>query len=88
MGEADRAAGVVEGAAPPPASSYRADTVQPLLELAGPGGRAVVVSNALDLIPDADRRDAGLVAEPLDLRDYFGKPADGGAAGGVAEVAG
>ncbi len=69
-------------------ASYRTDTVQPLIDLAGSGVRAVVVSNALDLIPDADRRayaaqvhdpvadlrDAGLAADPLDLRDYFGKP--------------
>jgi len=71
-------------------ASYRTDTVHPLLDLAGPGARAAVVSNALDLIPDADRcayaaqvhdpvadlRDAGLAADPLDLRDYFGKPAE------------
>ncbi|WP_332770118.1 Type 1 glutamine amidotransferase-like domain-containing protein [Phenylobacterium sp.] len=71
-------------------ASYRTDTVQPLLDLAGPGARAAVVSNALDLIPDTDRRayaarvhdpvadlrDAGMAAEPLDLRGYFGKPAE------------
>lgn len=71
-------------------ASYRTDTVQPLLDLAAPSARAVVVSNALDLIPDGDRRayaaqvhdpvadlrDAGLAAEDLDLRDYFGKPAE------------
>ena len=68
-------------------SSYRTqDTAGDLLDLAGGPCRAVVISNAVDMIPPAERqayarkihdpvvelRDAGLDAEGLDLRDYFG----------------
>ena len=71
-------------------SSYRTqDTAGDLLDLAGGPCRAVVISNAVDMIPPAERqayarkihdpvvelRDAGLDAEGLDLRDYFGAPA-------------
>lgn len=71
-------------------SSYRtAETTSDLLDLAGGPCRAVVISNALDMIPLAERqayarkihdpvvelREAGLDAEDLDLRDYFAKPA-------------
>lgn len=71
-------------------SSYRTqDTAGDLLDLAGGPCRAVVISNALDMIPLAERqayarkihdpvvelRDAGLDAVDLDLRDYFANPA-------------
>ena len=71
-------------------SSYRTqDTAGDLLDLAGGPCRAVVISNAVDMIPMAQRqayarkihdpvvelRDAGLDAADLDLRDYFGAPA-------------
>ncbi len=70
-------------------SSYRmGEGFERLLDLAG-RCRAVVISNAVDLIPAADReaytrkihdpvaelRDHGIDAAPLDLRDYFGKAA-------------
>lgn len=70
-------------------SSYRTgEAFERLLDLAGRSCRAVVISNALDLIPAAEReayarkvhdpvaelRQAGLEADPLDLRDYFGRP--------------
>jgi dipeptidase E len=69
-------------------SSYRtAQDMQRLLDLAGRSGRAVVISNAVDLVPAAERQayarkvhdpvaelqQAGLTASHLDLRDYFGK---------------
>lgn len=71
-------------------SSYRgAETAPRLLDLAGGPRRAVVVSNAVDLVPAAERqayarnvhdpvaelREAGLDAVALDLRDYFGRAA-------------
>lgn len=71
-------------------SSYRTqETAGHLLDLAGGPCRAVVISNALDMIPLAERqayarkihdpvvelRDAGLDAADLDLRDYFANPA-------------
>lgn len=71
-------------------SSYRfGSAVDRLLNLTGPGVRAAVVSNALDLIPDesrrayarsvhdplADLRGWGLDAFDLDLRRWFGDPA-------------
>lgn len=69
-------------------SSYRtAQDMERLLDLAGRSGRAVVISNAVDLVPAGEReayarnvhdpvaelRQAGLDADHLDLRDYFGK---------------
>lgn len=72
-------------------SSYRlGEPFDRLLDMVGPGARAVVVSNALDFISDEDRRayrarindpvadlrDAGLDASDLDLRDYFARPAE------------
>ena len=69
-------------------SSYRmGDRVDDLVRMTGPGARVAVVSNALDFIPMAAREayartvydqlaeftDRGLVAEDLDLRDYFGR---------------
>ena len=71
-------------------SSYRTqDTPGELLALAGGPCRAVVISNAVDMVPAAERqayarkihdpvvelRGAGLDAVDLDLRDYFGAPA-------------
>ena len=71
-------------------SSYRfGSAVDRLLDLTGPGVRAAVVSNALDLFPDesrrayarnihdplADLRGWGLDAFDLDLRGWFGDPA-------------
>lgn len=71
-------------------SSYRTqETAHHLLDLAGGPCRAVVISNAVDMIPLAERqayarkihdpvvelRDAGLDAADLDLRDYFDAPA-------------
>lgn len=71
-------------------SSYRSEeTAGHLLHLAGGPCRAVVISNAVDMIPMAERqayarkihdpvvelRGAGLDAAELDLRDYFGNPA-------------
>lgn len=68
-------------------SSYRfGNARQRLVELAGRGARAAVVSNALDLIPDESRRayarsvhdpladlaDDGFNPFELDLRRYFG----------------
>ncbi len=70
-------------------SSYRSEeTAGHLLDLAGGPCRAVVISNAVDMIPAAERqayarkihdpvvelREAGLDAEDLDLRDYFANP--------------
>ena len=67
-------------------SSFRiGDRVQALVEMAGPGARVAVVSNALDFIPRAAREayartvydqlavfaDLGMTARDLDLRDYF-----------------
>lgn len=71
-------------------SSYRTEkTAGDLLDLAGGPCRAVVISNAVDMVPLAEReayarkihdpvldlRDAGLDAHDLDLRDYFANPA-------------
>lgn len=69
-------------------SSYRVgDRAGALLALAGPGGRAAIVANALDQVP-ADLRRAhreevydparelaslGFFASELDLRDFFGQ---------------
>jgi len=70
-------------------SSFRmGDRFQDLLDLAGPGARTAVISNAVDFIdledrrayaakvhdPAADFRQAGLDAFDLDLRDHFGRP--------------
>lgn len=71
-------------------SSYRwGEAFDELLGMVGDRRRVALVSNALDLIPMADRlayarkihdpaadlRDAGLDPFDLDLRAYFGKPA-------------
>lgn len=70
-------------------SSYRTEeTAGHLLDLAGGPCPSVVISNAVDMIPIAERqayarkihdpvaelRDTGLDAVDLDLRDYFGDP--------------
>ncbi|MCJ9671398.1 MULTISPECIES: Type 1 glutamine amidotransferase-like domain-containing protein [unclassified Neorhizobium] len=70
-------------------SSYRlGDHVEKLSALMHGGKRIAVISNALDFIPAEARRryettvyspieefaGLGFTAEPLDLRDYFGKP--------------
>lgn len=71
-------------------SSFRmSDRFDRLLEMAGPGARCAVISNAVDFIPpDAQRayrerifdpvahfRDHGVEAHDLDLRDHFWNPA-------------
>jgi dipeptidase E len=71
-------------------SSFRmSDRFDRLLQMAGPGARCAVISNAVDFIPpDARRaylqrifdpvahfRDHGVEAYDLDLRDYFWNPA-------------
>lgn len=71
-------------------SSYRlGDRAGALLALLGDGRRCAIVSNALDNVsqsardlfraevydPVAEFASLGIVATPLDLRDYFGDPA-------------
>jgi dipeptidase E len=72
-------------------SSYRlGDRFDELVNVVGPGARAAVIANAVDLIPIEDRlayartgfdpvaqfRSSGLDADELDLRAFFGKPAE------------
>lgn len=72
-------------------SSYRiGDRAGALLALLGGGARAAIIGNALDLItpaarqqhrgevydPEAQFAALGIAAEDLDLRDYFGRPAE------------
>ena len=72
-------------------SSFRmGDSFQRLLAMVGPGARVAVISNAVDFIPPVARRvylqmvfdpiahfrEHGLAAHDLDLRGYFGRPAE------------
>lgn len=72
-------------------SSYRmGDRFDELVSAVGAGARAVVIANAVDFVPMEDRlayartgfdpvaqfRASGLDADELDLRAFFGKPAD------------